>query len=186
MPYPSQITAEAVLLKAREMIEQDGVDGLSLHRLAAALGVKAPSLYRYYPSKIDLLRVVNQQTTRELVAAMRRAAESSSKPKGRVRAMMSAYRAYAHAHPALYGLAFTNTVTDLRADPAEAEQLALPLQEAIAAVSGKSRALAALRGAWALAHGFVMLELSGQFRQKGDLDAAFAEAVEAYIAGWRK
>jgi len=48
---------------------------------------------------------------------------------------------------------------------------------------GEEAALPALRGGWALVHGFVMLEISGQFRRGGDLDAAFAHAVAAYIRG---
>lgn len=33
------------------MVERDGPDGLSLRALASALGVRAPSLYRYFPQK---------------------------------------------------------------------------------------------------------------------------------------
>ncbi len=41
-----------------------------------------------------------------------------------------------------------------------------------------------LRGAWALIHGFIMFELSGQFRRGGDLESAFIESVQAYLDGW--
>ena len=34
-------------------------------------------------------------------------------------------------------------------------------------------------------HGFVMLELNKQFRREGDLDEAFEQAIEAYVAGWQ-
>ncbi|MBK8024180.1 MAG: helix-turn-helix transcriptional regulator [Chloroflexi bacterium] len=70
MPYPAQIDAEAVVGRARDMIEAEGYEAVSLSRLAAAFGVKAPSLYRLFASKAELIRAVNEQTYRELVGAV--------------------------------------------------------------------------------------------------------------------
>jgi hypothetical protein len=52
------------------------------------------------------------------------------------------------------------------------------------AVSGPKNSLAALRGAMALVHGFVLLELHGQLRRGGDLALDFDTAVHAYLRGW--
>jgi Tetracyclin repressor-like, C-terminal domain len=98
--------------------------------------------------------------------------------------MAREYRAFALANPATYRLAFGSTDDELRPDEALLEQLALPLQTAMAGISGEVESLAALRGMWALIHGFVSLELAGQFRRGGDLEAAFQRAVAAYINGW--
>lgn len=186
MPYPTQVTYDSVVEKARAMIEAEGVEHLSLHKLAAALGVKAPSLYRYFDSKSALLRAVNTVTSQQLVEALRAAAAvAPAEPAARWLAIAQAYWMFAHQYPATYGLAFTNTLTELRPDENASETLALPLQALMAQVVGESESLPALRGAWALIHGFVMLELSGQFRRGGDLDAAFEKSVQAYIAGWR-
>jgi AcrR family transcriptional regulator len=68
MPYPSQITPESIIQKAAEMGEQDGVEQLSLAKLASALGVKAPSLYRHVSNKDALLQAVNLQTLQRLFA----------------------------------------------------------------------------------------------------------------------
>jgi AcrR family transcriptional regulator len=40
---------------ALEMIDRDGLDGLSMRKLATALGVQAASLYRHYATKDDVL-----------------------------------------------------------------------------------------------------------------------------------
>jgi AcrR family transcriptional regulator len=185
MPYPAQITREAVVDKARELIESEGLDQLSLHRLAAALNVKAPSLYRYFDGKTGLLRAVNEFTGRALVAAINLAVAEAADARGCIMAMLLAYRRFAHTFPVTYELLFTNTIPELRPDAAESELMALPLQALMAEVSGEENSLAALRGAMALAHGYVMLELNGQFRRGGDLDAMFAQIVEVYIDGWR-
>jgi hypothetical protein len=44
----------------------------------------------------------------------------------------------------------------------------------------------ALRGALALVHGYVMLELKNQFQHGGDLRLAFEASVRAYLRGWER
>ena len=183
-PYPAQVNRETVIDKARELIEADGLDQLSLGNLAAALGIKAPSLYKHVAGKTELLRAVNTVTTQRLVAALRTAATDDD-PEKRFLEIARVYRDFAHTYPHTYALAFTNTLPEIRPDAQQLEQLALPLQAMIAAISGPNESLAALRGVWALIHGFVMLELSGQFQRGGDLPAAFIQAVRAYLRGWQ-
>lgn len=185
MPYPTQITRELVVDKAREMIEAEGLEPVSLSRLAAALNVKAPSLYRYFEGRGDLLRAVNDLTQQALVTAIGEAVAQASTASGRILAMAHTYRAFGHRNPVTFGLLFANNSPDLRPDAAESEALALPLQQMMAEVAGETEALAALRGVMALAHGYVTLELNGQFQRGGDLDATFIRIVEAYIAGWQ-
>ncbi|MCC7450570.1 MAG: helix-turn-helix transcriptional regulator, partial [Anaerolineae bacterium] len=84
MPYPSQVDRQSIIDKARELIEAEGIENLSLGRLATALGVKAPSLYRYVDSKTELLRAVNLMTTQGLVSTIREATSLVSDPKTRL------------------------------------------------------------------------------------------------------
>jgi hypothetical protein len=66
------------------------------------------------------------------------------------------------------------------------EEMAIPIQRVMAEISGEEGSLTALRGLWALIHGFLLLEISGQFRRGGDLTEAFMQSVEAYLDGWMK
>ena len=184
-PYPSQIDLDAIVSTATTLIEAEGAEQLSLHRLAAALGVKAPSLYRYVPNKMALLRAVNERTSAALVDAMRAAGESAEgAPGARIVSMAQTYRAFAQAHPAAYSLAFAPQAPAARPDPALLAQMVLPLQALVAGVSGEADLLAALRGLWAVLHGYVLLELAGQMQRGGDLAATFTQVVEAYVRGW--
>jgi AcrR family transcriptional regulator len=186
-PYPVQVERAALLQKARAMMEAEGIDNLTLHKLAAAFSIKAPSLYRHFSSKADLLRAVNLDTNKALVDSIRLAvAAAQPQTTARIRAMAAAYRAFALANPMTYGLMYSNLSAELRPDPAQLEALALPLQALITPITGEADSLAALRGVWALVHGFIMLELNGQFQRGGDLEAAYMQAVEAYIRGWTK
>lgn len=183
--YPAKVSREALIEQAWHLIEEDGVDTLSLGKLAAAMGIKAASLYHHFPSKASLLQAVNTRTVTELVAAMQRASEpTSDAPPARMRRMAQAYRAYALAHPAIFSFAFSNSPQEIQPDAALAEQLVLPLQAVMAQISGEERSLAALRGALAIVHGFAILELGGQFRRGGNLDEAFQQVIDVYLAGW--
>lgn len=188
MPYPSQVTPEQVVLLARDMLAREGYDGLSLAKLAAALKIKAPSLYNHFASKAALMQAVNALTIRELTEAITQALTTRQGDLGadlsaRGQLMASAYRAYALANPVAYRLAFAPPSMDERPDPAQLEALAIPLQAIFTPSLGEERSLAALRGLWALVHGYVLLEMYGQFRRGGSLEATFQHVVGAYLAG---
>lgn len=185
MPYPAQINRETIVNRAWERVEAEGLDSLSLGRLAADLGVKAPSLYRYIRNKAELLRAVNELTEARLFEAIDDAlAQSGDNPREQIMALAQAYRAFAQEHPTVYTLAFTTAQPEARPDPDAQEAAAIPLQRIVATLSGEAVSLPALRGMWALIHGFVMLELSEQFRRGGDLEDTFFTALEKYLDGW--
>jgi AcrR family transcriptional regulator len=181
-PYPSQINREQIVQQARYMIEQEGLERLALQRLAESLGVQAPSLYRHVRNKTELLRAVNEGTIAQLVDVLNVATVGDT-PTDALMNMARAYRAFALANPATYTLAYGNPPEELRPDPADIERMAQPLQTAMAAVTGPERSLAALRGAWAMIHGFVMLEIANQFQRSGSVDEAFEESLRIYIRG---
>jgi len=184
MPYPSQIDRDKIVQQATVMITEDGVDKLSLHKLATALGVKAPSLYRYVGNKTELIRAVNLATLDDMFTMMHEAATSSSgKPEEKLLAIFLAYRAFAHANPRRYLLAYHENDA-YRSDEALLVQMVLPVQGIMAELIGEERSLTALRGALALVHGFVLLEINNQLRRGGNLDEAFQESVQAYLRGW--
>ncbi len=184
MPYPAQINREIVITAACDLIEAEGAGQLSLHRLAETLGVKTPSLYRYVDNKVALLRAVNEDTFSRIFQSITPFLNAPGSPTERVLEIAAAYRAYAHQHPATYGLAYTNTIAELQPDASVLERAVLPFQALMVEICGEANSLAALRGLLALLHGFVMLELAGQFRRGGDLEAVFRRSVIAYLAGW--
>lgn len=184
MPYPSQINRETILHTAWAMIEAEGVEALSLAKLAAALGVKAPSLYRYFSSRAALLQGLNELTYTRLLDSLQAALEAPDPPLARLKQVAQAYRAFAHAHPVAYTLAFVATPPDTQVNSAGAAALVQPLDLLMTELVGEAATLPALRGAWALMHGFASLELNRSFQRGGSLDAAFEQAVDAYLRGW--
>lgn len=187
MPYPSQIDRQAIVETARMMIESSGVENLNLRDLAKELGVKAPSLYRYVANKTALLRAVNDLTTRSLSEALHHVVDETQTEDflPRMMRVAIAFRQFVHDHPACYML-YANTLRDdTRPDFDERVQAVLPLQRVIASAVGEDDSLAAIRGAYAFLHGWVILEITEQFERGGDLDSHFEQALEAYFSGWQ-
>lgn len=183
MPYPSRIDRKAIIAVARDMIRQHGAAQVSLHKIAHELGVKTPSLYRYVANKNALLRAVNEDTLQQLFdacyAALKGAEEKNIKDALLASALQ--YRHFAHEHPQLYSLLFSTTQPEMRPEAISSETGILPLQKAVALLSGADEALTALRGLLALMHGYVVLELADQFQRGGDLQATYRRLIEIYL-----
>lgn len=54
-PRASRIQPEAVIKVALEILDSEGLEGITLRGLAAKLSVQAPALYRYFKDKQDII-----------------------------------------------------------------------------------------------------------------------------------
>lgn len=185
MVYPAKVERADIVREARALVERDGAEGLSLRRLAEALGVRAPSLYHHFPQKAAVVRAVAAESAAEGGAVMARAAaEHAGDPYVQIRAMAYAFRAWARAHPHLYALYAADTPADERAAVPDLEVGSAPLRATLAALVGPDRAVPVAQAAWALVHGFLALEIAGQMRE-GDPARGFDTAIDLLLAGIR-
>ena len=166
MVYTKKIDQEMLVESAYELLEHEGVEAISMRRLAQLLDVRASSLYRYFPEKSALLSAVAEKGLFLLAAELERAF-ALTKPDARrqIYAMGMTYREWALQHPQLYRLLFTEKppIDDtLSTSPAAA---VAPALAATSALVGESQATAATQAVWAFVHGYVMLELTGHLQQ---------------------
>lgn len=184
MPAPPQTSLEAVVAAGREILEREGPEGLTMQRVAAAVGVRAPSLYKRVADRRDLVRLILQDVADELTAALDGAATSAD-PREDLRALATAFRTFAHARPAAYALLFSPQAQDTARSIAEGASAAV--LRTTAALAGPDQALPAARTVVAWAHGFVTIELTGGFHLGGDVEEAWEFALqritEALAAG---
>jgi len=184
-PYPIQTNLQTIVETAFELIEQDGFENLSLAKLASQLGIKAPSLYRYIANKESLLQAVIELTYMRLFDAYDAALESASDdPTDQLIKLSHAHRSFAHKNPNTYMLAYTTSNPELSSNPDMLLERAISIQDIIMQISGEENSLTALRGILALIHGFLSLELNGQFRRGGNLSETFDAIIHAYLRGW--
>jgi len=58
MPQPRRIDRSAIVAVATDLLDERGLDGVSLHAIADRLGVQQPALYHHVDSKAALLAAV--------------------------------------------------------------------------------------------------------------------------------
>ena len=77
MPRPKErlLSRQKIVEQAIELIDEVGSDEFSVHRLAKALNVKAPSIYYYYKDRDELLAAVCIGVLQEIRIPKRRSPE---------------------------------------------------------------------------------------------------------------
>lgn len=58
MPAPAKLSEEMILSEAIALLQEEGLDEVTLRKLAARLGVEPPSLYRHIGGKAQLLALM--------------------------------------------------------------------------------------------------------------------------------
>jgi AcrR family transcriptional regulator len=176
---------DAVVAAAAEIADAEGLDAVTLARLAAALGVKSPSLYNHVDGRDGLLRGIALLGLGELAAALRDAAVGRSGTDG-LQAAAQAYRDYVKDHPGRYAAgAITAPAPDDDAHLAAASAVLDVLRSVLRAWSlSDDDTIHALRALRAAVHGFTTLESAGGFGLPLDLDTSFTRLVDALAAGF--
>ncbi|MCY0946584.1 TetR/AcrR family transcriptional regulator [Streptomyces antarcticus] len=108
-----EVTA-AIKDEARRMLEAEGAAKLSLRAVARELGMVSSALYRYFPSRDELLTALIIDAYDSLGAAAEeadaRALAAGSPPRARWVAVCGAVRVWALAHPHEYALIYGSPV----------------------------------------------------------------------------
>lgn len=179
------LDAEAVVAAAAQLADAEGLDALSLARLAAELGVRPPSLYAHVDGLGDLRRRLGIRGARELAAVIQAAAAGRAGGEA-LRAVADVYRSYAHEHPGTY--AALQRAPD--PDDEEAQAAAGHVVDVVLAVlrgyglEGDD-AIHAVRIVRSALHGFVALEAGGGFGIDLDLDESYGRLVDVLNEGLR-
>ncbi len=177
----------AVVHAAAALVNAEGVEALTINRLARELGVQPPSLYNHIHGLADLRRELALLSTRALGERIVTAVIGKSGPAG-VMAMANAYRGYIQEFPGLYlsSLRASGNLErpdlELKAAEESVVGVALALMESFG-LAGED-AIHAVRGLRSVVHGFATLEVEGGFGIPLDLDESFRRLVETVIRGW--
>ena len=153
-PGRAPLSRPAVLSAALRIVDQHGVDALSMRRLGKELGVEAMSLYNHVPNKAALLDGLIERVINEVEQP-----PADASWEDQVREMARSYRRLAHAHPhvvPLIAMRPFNTITALK-----------PVERAFdifcAAGFDDAAALHAFRTLAGFATGYTLAETGGFF-----------------------
>ena len=181
MPTPPRTSLDEIVAAGRQILDADGLDGLTMDRVAAAVGVRGPSLYKRVRDRGELIHLIANSAATELADLVEKAA-SSGDPLRDLRAMVDALRSFAHGNPASYGLLFDRLPDAWRPDGDLVERAVRPLFRAVATLAGHEHELEAARTVVAWARGFIEMELSGAFQLGGNVEDAYQFGVDRLIA----
>jgi AcrR family transcriptional regulator len=131
-----EATREEILSAAWKQIGEQSVTSLSLRAIAREMGVTAPALYRYFPSRDDLVTVLIIEAFNSFSASLEASRDACKLDDhiARFRVVCKAYFQWALSNPQKYALIFGTPVPgyvlDERAGPA-AQRGFLVLQNVI-------------------------------------------------------
>ena len=188
-PITTADSAEALLDAARRIFESDGVQGVSVRRLAEDAGCTTMAVYSRFKGKDGILGALFDEGFEKLANAQQ-AIAPSLKNTARVLALCQAYRVTAHAHPHHYALMMGNLSGTLTPSPdsqAKALSTLTCLTNAVAGMSSMKKqspqvCIDVANQLFAFCHGWVSLERMNFLTDEKHSNAAFDRAVLALIA----
>ena len=184
MARKAGVSREQVVTAAAVIADRDGMPAVSLATVAAAVGVRSPSLYSHVDGLDGLRRELALRAYRVLAESFAGAVEThEDEPLEALRAVAHAYRAFARDHPGLYASLLPVPRPD--DDPEGAAAAAGPVA-VIASVLARlgipaDRHVDLIRALRAVLHGFCDLELGGGFGLPDPVDASFEMALDLVL-----
>ncbi|MCK9925211.1 TetR/AcrR family transcriptional regulator [Frankia sp. AgPm24] len=175
-PEPARPPARVaeILAAARDILEREGADALTMRRIGEVLGIRAPSLYKHLASKDALAAGLAEVALAEVGEHLHRAVDEAD-AGAVVAALIGAYRGYALAHPNLYRMFTAGRLPRATLSSGLEQWAGEPFYRA----TGDPYRAQAL---WAAAHGAVLLELEERYLPGSDLDRTYAALAEAFTA----
>jgi AcrR family transcriptional regulator len=163
--------------------DADGLEAVTLARVAAALGIRTPSLYHHVDGLDGLRRGIALFGLDELGTALRDACVGRSGADALV-ALADAYRAGAARHPGAYAATQrTDLVVDDELRAASARAIDVLFAVLRAWEPDEEPLVDLVRAVRSALHGFVSLEAGRGFALEAPRDASFAVLVRMLVAG---
>lgn len=162
-------TKELILARAGEILAADGLQGLSMRRLAAAVGASTIVIYTHFANKQELLDELYRQGFERLEQALERVAPAAD-PIDHVADLGRAYHRFAVANPTHYQAMFGTLRQGFDPSPgsrAQALRSFAVLRSAVRAID-PWRADERAAVLWSTLHGLVGLELLGYWGAAGE------------------
>lgn len=172
-----------ILEKTTELVDENGVDKLSLGSLAEKLGVRPPSLYNHFEGLNGLKQKLAIHGVEKLHEYMLQAAVGKAGDDA-VRAVSAAYIQFVRTHPGLYDASnrFTDT-NDIELQRAQESVVKLVVQVLQAYNLNDETAIHMVRGLRSILHGFTSIEHMGGFGMPLDIDESFLILINTFIEG---
>lgn len=157
-----------IVAAARALLNDEGAEAVTIRRVAAALGIRGPSIYKHVPDKAAIELALVVEVLAELTAVLEAVPATFTD-------LTQAYRVWALSNPHLHRLANNHRFARSQLPAGLDERASAPIFRACNGDADLARA------AWGTLDGLVSLELARRFPPGADLDAVYAAAARAYV-----
>ncbi|MFC3895134.1 TetR/AcrR family transcriptional regulator [Lentzea rhizosphaerae] len=184
MAVRQRLTTSKVVDAALELVDEQGVEGLTLAAVAARTGVATPSLYKHVASLGELRGHVGVRVLEDMAARFTQVVLGLSGEEA-VTALMHAYRAYVAEHPKRYAAMPMDPLHDELQQAAGMKLIEVMLATLRGFGLEGSDAIHATRRLRVIVHGFASIESGGGFGLPEGLDDTYDQLVRMYLTDLR-
>lgn len=181
-----RLDKNAVVQAAVDILTAEGMQALTLSRLAEKLGIQTPSLYNHVDGLTGLQQELALMNARLLAERLGEAAIGRSGSELFMK-VAQAFRDYVKEYPGLYMSTLrssgTQQVQDKNLQREEERVLKIGLVVMSSLGLQGEDAIHGLRAFRSMVHGFATLEVAGGFGLPQDCDESFRRLVSALAAG---
>lgn len=193
-PSPGALR-RAILDATRVLLVEEGYAGLSMRKIARAVGCSATSIYLYFGSKDALTHALIDEGMERLHDALVAAEATAATPAERLRALSHAYVRFGLEHPEYYETMFQLHPQRMARYPVESYRRARRNVERFGTALTEGAADGSLRldappdvsaaALWTALHGLVSLHLAERVDRRiagpSFLDAAITQALSSFL-----
>lgn len=184
-----RLDKNAVVQAAVELVNAEGMQALTLSRLAEELGIQTPSLYNHVEGLPGLQKELAVMNARNLADCLSEASIGKSGEE-LFMAASQAFRKYVKSNAGLYMSTLRASGTQPEQDPelVREEERTLKIGMTLMSSLGLQNedAIHGLRAFRSVVHGFATLEAAGGFGLPQDCDESFRRLITALAAGLKK
>jgi len=182
MAHRAGLDRATIVEAAAKLVDEEGIEQLTLGHLAERLGVRTPSLYNHVAGLPGLKHDLALYCLRDVLDRITRVAVGKSRSDA-IFAFAYAYLSYARENPGRYSL----TLAPDRDDP-DVLALASQLVDVVRAILApynlsEEDTIHAIRSLRIIVHGFILLDNASGFRIPVDPDASFRWLLAIFIEG---
>lgn len=181
------LDTQTIFAAAAEVVEEYGLENLSLLKVAEKLGVKSPSLYNHLDGVQGLSYGLAGLAVSRLEETIRNAAIGRSEDEA-LKAIASEYRKFAMKNPELYkAILRFPAYEDKELQESGHDVIRILYQVLKPYQLNKEETLHFARGFRSALHGFISLESVGFFRcSEVDIDESYEQMVTRFISTLKK
>jgi AcrR family transcriptional regulator len=186
-----QRTRQAILDAARHIINRQGVDALSMRKIAERIDYSPAGLYEYFGSKEAIVEAVVMEGHRRLAVRLQQV-DTGLPPDTYLVELGMAYVDFATGNPDYYLVMFTTVLQEANLEAMMSKESAFPIllqgiqngiDTGVLAADPEQEKMGIAHAVWSLVHGIAMLRIT--YLRGFPLDFAVADraAMAALVDG---